>query len=185
MGESFQPFYNHFVDFLGKHPEIKLAFNPGSRQLRVGVDALRAVLEKTYVIYVNREEAEKLTGTENSHGKDKDLLKSLSQLGPKICIITDGSNGSLVYDSVNNNFYKAGVLPVDAYERTGAGDAFGSGCISALIKGKDFKDALLWGTANSASVIGYVGSQKGLLRENELTQWLERARSSEVVVEEF
>ena len=80
---------------------------------------------------------------------------------------------------------KAGVLPVDAYERTGAGDAFGSGCISALIKGKSFEEALLWGTVNSASVIGYIGSQKGLLREHEMPLWLERARSSGVGVVEL
>jgi sugar/nucleoside kinase (ribokinase family) len=82
-------------------------------------------------------------------------------------------------------YYKAGVMPVDAYERTGAGDAFGSGCLSALIKGKDITEALLWGTINSASVIGYVGAQRGLLNEQGLTQWLERAKSSGVEVKGF
>src|SRR3989337_3599332 len=62
MGESFQPFYNHFVDFLRKNPGIMLAFNPGSWQLRVGIEALKSVLGVTHVIYVNREEAAKLTG---------------------------------------------------------------------------------------------------------------------------
>ena len=183
MGESFLPFYNHFIEFVGKHPEIKVAFNPGSRQVRAGTDAIKPALEKTYVVYVNRQEAETLTGIEDSHGKDKDLLRALSALGPKISIITDGANGSFVYDGVK--FLKAGVLPVDPYERTGAGDAFGSGCISALIKGKRLEEALLWGTVNSASVIGYIGSQKGLLKEHEITLWLERAKSSEVGVVEI
>ncbi len=183
MGDSFQPFYNHFIDFVSKNPNIKIAFNPGTRQVRAGTDALKTVLEKTYVIYVNRQEAETLTGMEDSDGNDKDLLRSLSALGPKISIITDGANGSFIYDGVK--FLKAGVLPVDPYERTGAGDAFGSGCISALIKGKSFEEALLWGTVNSASVIGYIGSQKGLLKEHEITLWLERAKSSEVGIVEL
>ena len=183
MGESFQPFYNHLVDFAAKHSEVKIAFNPGTRQIKAGTDALKPILEKTHVIYVNRQEAETLTGIKDSHGNDKDLLRALSGLGPKISIITDGANGSFVYDGVK--FLKAGVLPVDAYERTGAGDAFGSGCISALIKGKSFEEALLWGTVNSASVIGYIGSQKGLLREHEMPLWLERARSSGVGVVEL
>jgi sugar/nucleoside kinase (ribokinase family) len=76
-------------------------------------------------------------------------------------------------------------MPVDAYERTGAGDAFGSGCLSALIKGKDITEALLWGTVNSASVIGYVGAQRGLLKEDEMKTWLERAKSSNVEVVEI
>lgn len=185
MGESFQPFYNHFVDFMHKNPGIRLAFNPGSRQMRAGFDILKPILEVTYIIYVNREEAEKLTGIKGSHGKDKELLQKLSSLGPKISIITDGGNGSFLFDSLENKFYKAGVLPVDAYERTGAGDAFGAGCLSALIKGKDFPTALLWGTVNSASVIGYIGSQKGLLRESEMITWLERAKSCNVEVTEF
>ena len=183
MGDSFQPFYNHFLDFVNKNPDIKIAFNPGSRQVRAGTDVLRSVLEKTNVIYVNRQEAETLTGMKDSHGNDKDLLKALSAIGPKISIITDGANGSFIYDGLK--FLKAGVLPVDPFERTGAGDAFGSGCISALIKGKSFEEALLWGTVNSASVIGYIGSQKGLLKEHEMPTWIERAKSSEVGVVEI
>lgn len=185
MGETFQPFYNHILDFLHKHPEIKLAFNPGSRQMRAGIEVLKPVLERTYIIYVNRQEAEKLTKTEDSRGDEKQLLQKLSDLGPKACIITDGENGSYLFDSESNKFYKSGVLPVDAYERTGAGDAFGSGCIAALIKGKSFQEAMLWGTVNAASVIGYVGSQRGLLKESDLPVWLERAKSSMVGVVEI
>lgn len=187
MGESYLPFYNHFLDFMDQHKEegIKLAFNPGSRQMRSGVAALKPVLEATYVIYVNREEAEKITGLSDSHNREKDLLKNLSLLGPKLCIVTDGANGSFLFDSIDNIFLKAQVLPVDAYERTGAGDAFGVGCVAALIKGKTYQEALLWGSVNSASVIGYIGSQKGLLKETEMPTWLERAKSSSVKVEEF
>ena len=185
MGEAFQPFYNHFVDFIRKNSGVKLAFNPGSRQLRAGVDALKPVMEVTYVIYVNRKEAEKITGIADSHGSDKELLTKLSDMGPKITIITDGSNGSFVFDSINKKYYKAGVLPVDAYERTGAGDSFGAGCIAALIKGKGFEEALLWGTVNSASVIGYVGSQRGLLKESDMPNWLEKAKSCNVGVVEI
>lgn len=183
MGESFGPFYNHLVDWLGKNQNVKLAFNPGSRQIRAGVEALKGILEATHIVYVNRKEAEELTGMKDSQNKEKELLKALSGLGPKISIITDGANGSFVFDG--QKYIKAGVLPVDAYERTGAGDAFGVGCLSALIKGKTFEEALLWGTVSSASVIGFVGPQKGLLKEEEMPEWLERARSSHVLVQEF
>jgi len=183
MGDSYRPFFNHIADWLKKNPEVKLAFNPGSRQVREGKEALKEILSLTQMIYVNRKEAESLTGLSETSGKEKELLKALSGLGPKTSVITDGSGGSFSYDG--QNFIKAGVLPVDAFERTGAGDAFGSGCLSALIKGKDFSEALLWGTLNSASVIGYVGSQKGLIREEEMPEWIERAKSSGVEVDEI
>ena len=183
MGDSFRPFFNHLVEWLRLNPQVRLAFNPGSRQLRVDFREIADVVSLSYILYVNREEAEKIAGFGDSHGKEKDLLIALTKLGVKIPIVTDGNNGSFVFDG--SRYLKCGVLPVDAYERTGAGDAFGSGCLSALIKGKDFSEALLWGTVNASSVIGYTGSQKGLLKEDEIEVWLERARSSGVSVEEF
>ncbi|OGM56857.1 hypothetical protein A3E46_00350 [Candidatus Woesebacteria bacterium RIFCSPHIGHO2_12_FULL_46_16] len=188
MGESFRPFYNHVVEWLKVNPSIKLAFNPGSWQLKAGYEGIKDVLALTYLVFVNREEAEALVGLKESAGKEKDLLMALSKLGPKVCVITDGNNGSFIYDSGvtdGTRFVRAEVLPVDAYERTGAGDAFGSGCLTALIKGKSLEEALVWGTVNSASVIGYVGPQKGLVKEGEMQEWVARYKSSGVKVEEF
>lgn len=184
MGESFRPFYNHIIDWLKKNQTIKLAFNPGSWQLRAGLkDGIGEVLARTEAIFVNREEAEKLTNFGQSQGKEKELLIALGKLGPKICIITDGDKGSFACDG--QKYFKAGVLPVDAFERTGAGDAFSSGALSAIIRSKTLAEALVWGTVNSASVIGYVGAQKGLLKVDEMPIWLERMKSSGVVVQEF
>ncbi|MFZ5933216.1 MAG: carbohydrate kinase family protein [Patescibacteria group bacterium] len=188
MGESYRPFYNHFVEWLKKNPAIKLAFNPGSWQLKAGYGGIADVLSLSYLIFVNREEAEELTGLKESAGKEKELLMALSKLGPKVCVITDGDNGSYIYDAGVTNgarFVRAEILPVDAYERTGAGDAFGSGCLTALIKGKSLEEALVWGTVNSASVIGYVGPQKGLIKESEMQEWIDRYKSSGVKVGEF
>lgn len=183
MGESFQPFYNHLRDWLHNNHSVKLAFNPGSWQIRGGLEAIKDIISLTYIIYVNREEAEKLTNFGESVGKDRELLIALNKLGPKVCVITDGGNGAFSYDSINGKFIKVGILPVDAYERTGAGDAFGSGSLSALIHGKTLDEALLWGTVNSASVIGYTGPQKGLLKIGEMDEWLVRCKSSGVVVQ--
>lgn len=183
MGDSFAPFYNHIIDWLNKNKDVKMAFNPGSRQLDAGVEALKPTLSATEIVYINRKEAMELTGMEDSQGKEKELLKALSDLGPNKCVITDGGGGSYIYDG--ERFIHAGILPIDSYERTGAGDAFGSGFLAAVIKGKDFSEALLWGTLNSASVIGYPGSQRGLLKEDEIPEWMERARSSNVKVEEI
>lgn len=183
MGDSFKPYYAKLVEWLSTNPEIKLGFNPGSRQLRAGIEAIKGVFSVTHIVFVNRKEAEELTGVESSEGKDKELLSAMCGLGPKITVVTDGANGSLVFDG--SKYYKCGILPIDASERTGAGDAFGSGCLAALIKGKGFEEALIWGTVNSASVIGYIGSQRGLLKSDQLDEWLKRAESCEVRVEEF
>ena len=183
MGESFRPFYNHMSEWLKKNPGVKLAFNPGSWQLRADYKDIQEIMSTSYLVSVNREETEKLTNFGKSTGRERDLLIALNKLGPKVCIVTDGNAGAFAYDSINGKFFKVGVLPIDAYERTGAGDAFGSGCLSALIHGRSLDEALIWGTCNSASVIGYTGSQKGLLKDSEMPVWLERVKSSGVKVE--
>jgi ribokinase len=183
MGESYEPFYNHIVEWLIKNPEVKLAFNPGSWQLKAGVDGISKILKLTNIIFVNKQEAEKLTGLKAKDVVNKELLTALSGLGPKISVITDGERGSYMYDG--QKFLNCPPLPVDAYERTGAGDAFGSGFLSALIKNKTVDECLIWGTVNSASVIGYIGAQKGLLKESDMDVWVARFKSSGVEVEEM
>ena len=158
-----------------------MAFNPGSRQVRAGKDVLVEILKYTNTLYVNRKEAETISGFENSQGKEKELLDALIELGVKNPIVTDGSKGSYIFDG--EKYMRVGILPVDAHERTGAGDAFGSGCIAALIQGKSFEEALVWGTVNSASVIGYTGSQRGLLKSSEMLEWIKRADNCEVKTE--
>ena len=183
MGDGFEEVFTRVVDHVKKNPEIKLAYNPGSRQLRAGVEKSKEVMQVAHILYVNRKEAEMFAGMSDTHGNEKELLKKLCTLGPKVPIVTDGANGSYVFDG--EKFYKAGILPVDSYERTGAGDSFGSGCVTALIKGKAMEEALLWGTVNSASVIGYAGAQRGLLKEDEIVEWLERAKSCDVKIATF
>jgi len=183
MGDSFQPFYNHLYDWIIVDSGINLAFNPGSRQLRAGMDTIAKMISRTTMLFVNRQEAEGLVNFGQSQEKEKELIDAVRKLGVKYPVITDGGAGSFVFDGTK--YLKCNILPVDAYERTGAGDAFGSGMLSAIIKGRSFSDALIWGTVNSASVIGYTGSQKGLLKEPDMDVWIKRAQSSGVKVEEF
>jgi len=183
LGDNFEDVYQKVAEWIQKNPEIKLAFNPGSRQVRAGLEKIKNVLAVSYAIYINRKEAEEITGQTNTKGKERELLTAVSQLGPRLSIITDGPEGSFAYDG--DKFYKAGIVKLSSYERTGAGDSFGSGCIAALIKGKPLGEAILWGTVNSASVIGYAGAQRGLLKVEEIDKWLMMAKGNGVVVEEF
>ncbi|HLE49001.1 MAG TPA: carbohydrate kinase family protein [Patescibacteria group bacterium] len=183
MGDNFSDAYVKVADHIKGKSGVKLAFNPGSRQIRAGYEKMKDILRISYMVYVNRKEAEIITNFSDSKDKEKNLLDALIKLGPKVPVITDGVGGSYVF--YEGKYYHSGVLPIDAYERTGAGDAFGSGCISALIQGKSIEEALLWGTVNSASVIGYIGAQKGLLKKDEIGTWLERAESCNVKVEEI
>jgi ribokinase len=91
-----------------------------------------------------------------------------------LSVITDGSKGCYVGDG--SYMYHAGIFPErELIDRTGAGDAFGSGFVSALI-GKDsfssqvIEQAIRAGSANATSVVEYIGAWEGLLTARTLKQ---------------
>ena len=76
-------------------------------------------------------------------------------------VLTDGPDGS--YASGSQQAWQLPIFAGPVIERTGAGDAFGSGFLAALVAGKSLYEAMLWGNANSTSVVQYVGAREGLL----------------------
>ncbi|OGH62169.1 MAG: hypothetical protein A2848_01005 [Candidatus Magasanikbacteria bacterium RIFCSPHIGHO2_01_FULL_50_8] len=141
-----------------KKTGARLAFNPGTYQLRSGMNALKPVFAVTDCLFLNKEEAVRIVGTKENM---RAYLTSFRAFGPKTVVITDGPTGSFVLSA--GKFYQMGIPKTPVVERTGAGDAFASGFIAALARGKKVPEAMCWGTMNSSSVIMYIGPQQGLL----------------------
>ncbi|MEK7648463.1 MAG: carbohydrate kinase family protein [Patescibacteria group bacterium] len=164
MGKGFEKIHTQLLLQLRLNG-TQLAFNPGTLQLRAGIQKLKHVLKLCSVLIVNKEEAGRLLGKEL--GSDLTSgLKDLHAAGPEIVVITDGPKGAYGFNG-HEHFYTK-PLPSRVLERTGAGDAFSTGLLAAFCHGKPLSDALLWGAANSASVIEHVGPQKGLLTKSQL-----------------
>ncbi len=152
-----------------KQKKVKLAFNPGSLQMRLGAKGLRPILSVAEVVFLNREEAEKLT-TKNRNIRK--LLQAVKKLGPKVVVITDGREGSYCYNG--KNMYHVGIIDLPVVERTGCGDAYASGFTSALFYDLDIREAMRWGSANGAHAAMEIGSQDGLLHKKQLENMLRR-----------
>lgn len=167
------PYHDQVSDWLDSHNDVKLAFQPGTFQMEAGVERLQRIYQRTDVLILNREEAVTVGG--GNHADVHDLLNRLHALGPKVVVITDGPAGA--YASDGNKRLKMPVYPDPAspYERTGAGDAFASTFVAALIKGRTLEEALSWAPINSMSVVQKVGGQEGLLNENQLKSYLQNA----------
>lgn len=174
-GEDFERFYHEAVDWAVNHG-AKIAFNPGSRQIKMGVEKLIFAYRNAQVLFVNREEAAKLLGLEVTDIKA--LLAGLQKLGPRIVVITDGPAGTYAFDA--SKFWHMPIVEAPVVERTGAGDAFGSGFLAAYMQDKSLEECLKWGTVNSASVLGHVGPQAGLLTTSKMQEWLVKAESVKV-----
>ncbi|NVN97240.1 carbohydrate kinase family protein [Candidatus Nomurabacteria bacterium] len=142
-------YHKEIAEYLKKFPETKLAFQPGTFQIKLGVETLKDIYERTEILFCNIVEAKRILNTEED---DKSyLIKGLRDLGPKIVIMTDGLSGAYAYDG-NDALYLP-VYSTESFESTGAGDAFASAMISALILGKDLNEAFSWGPINSMSVV--------------------------------
>jgi len=166
-------YHDDVSDWLDENPDVKLAFQPGTFQMEAGVERLKRIYQRTEVLILNREEAAFVGG--GNHEDVHDLINHLHALGPKIVVVTDGPAGA--YASDGEHRYKMPIYPDIAppYERTGAGDAFASTFVAALIKGNTLEGALQWAPINSMSVTQKVGGQAGLLTEHQLEEYLKRA----------
>jgi len=167
LGPIWEKAYEKTLEFIEKN-NIKLFFNPGTLQIEKRNSIIWHIISKSEVLFVNKEEAEELLyGKEiaipsKSENYIKKLLYGLKSLGARIVVITDGNNGSYAMDE-NHNTYKLGIIPCKIIEKTGAGDAYSSGFISAILNEENIKEAMRWGGFNSAGVIQEIGAQKGLL----------------------
>lgn len=150
------------LDFIfeqAKKNGVKIAFNPGADELKQA-DKLKPLLEDVEVLIVNKEEAAQIVIGNNA----EELLRRLLNYVP-IAIISDGPNG--VFASDKKTIIRAGMYEdVKVTDRTGAGDAFGSGFISHWSQGRSLKDSIVFASANSTSVVTKVGCKAGILYKN-------------------
>lgn len=167
------PYHDQVADWLDEHPDVHLAFQPGTFQMEAGTERLKRIYELTDILVLNREEAVKVGG--GKHDDMNDLFDHLHALGPKVVCITDGPAGAYASDGQVRLKMPLYPDPAPPFERTGAGDAFASTFVAAVIKGLDLEDALKWAPINSMSVVQKVGGQAGLLNESQLKSYLQDA----------
>ena len=167
------PYEEEIAEYLKNHPETKLAFQPGTFQIKLGAEKLKDIYKRTEIFFCNVEEAEKILNIET---KDiPTLIKGIHALGPKIVSISDGPNGA--YASDGENIWVIPMYPdiASPLDRTGAGDAFSSTFTVAIALGKTMPEALAWGPINSMSVVQQICAQKGLLTRAKLEEYLKNA----------
>jgi len=166
-------YHDLVADWLEQHPEVLVAFQPGTFQMEAGAHRLRRIYKRTAVLILNREEAVTVGG--GKHEDINDLFDKLHALGPQVVVITDGPKGAYASDGKRRLHMPLYPDPAPPVDRTGAGDAFASTFVAAAAKGLSLEDALCWAPINSMSVVQKVGAQAGLLTEKDLLKYLHHA----------
>lgn len=173
LGPNSLEFHTEIEKYLDKHPEVKIAFQPGTYQMKFGTSALTGIYKRTDVFICNKEEAQRILGIREEDIKK--LLSGIHNLGPKIVVITDGKKGAYLYNMDKMWFMPPYPDPKPPINRTGAGDAFSSTFTVAILLGKSPEEALKWGPVNSMSVTQQIGARAGLLSREKLEELLSKA----------
>ncbi len=141
-----------------KQQGMKIMFNPGKDELKQP-EKLRTLLEDVDVLLVNRDEMKQIV-----EGEDLEELVRHGLNLVSTAIVTDGPDGVMASDGIT--IVRAGMYEdVKVIDRTGAGDAFGSGFLSQYAQGKSLKDSIIFASANSTSVVTKIGAKTAILHK--------------------
>ena len=163
----------HEIIRRAKKNGVKIMMNPGVRELS-SPQKLISLLQSVDILMMNREEASQFSGIPFKN--EKEIFKKIDELEPGIFILTDGPNGAWVSDG-RKACYAKPYKEKWVVDRTGAGDAFGSGFLSGIMRRmkdkKNMKDlqtediayAIRLGSANATAKIEGMGASFGLLTE--------------------
>ena len=160
----------------------KLSFAPGALYAKKGLKALAPILSKTHILFINRNEIKQLTGEDIINGAESCLNQGCS-----IIVVTLGKGISLelgkgishrtvtaigyIRDAETEHAIEARnqglVLQANT---TGAGDAFATGFLYGLLKGKGLEECGRLGDIVARFSIAELGTRQGFPTLNQLAQ---------------
>lgn len=148
-----------------KQNSAKIAYNPGKKEISWG-KKLHSYLNDIDIFIINEDEAAAVVEIKYSQENENKIFEELDKIVKGIVVMSRGPRGVAVSDGKKR--YSAGVPEAPVIDRTGAGDAFGSGFVSGYIQSKgNIEHAIQLGTANATSVVEYFGAKMGILKKND------------------
>ena len=148
---------------------IKVAFNPSNYLASQGLAKLAPIVYGLDILVLNKEEAQGLLKMKK--GKIPAMLKRLHKR-VTIPVITDGRKGAYATDG--KKMFTLKTHPVKVVDTTGAGDAFASGFVAAISRGKDIPTSLKFGQAQAESVLQALGAKQKLFTRKQAINELKR-----------
>ena len=173
LGYATDTKFLHLSSFVGEKPfkaqkelvkqlsNVKISFDPGALYSRKGLNVLKPIIRRSFVMFPNAIEVKLLTGQDYEEGSRifiKEGVRVIAvKLGKKGCYVTDGKESHIIEP------YK-----VKAVDTTGAGDAFCAGFLYGLIKQKDIYECGRLGNFVASRCISKIGARTGLPRLEDL-----------------
>jgi sugar/nucleoside kinase (ribokinase family) len=152
---------------------IKLAWNPGVKEIAGGRKDLDVLLGETELLIVNKDEAielvlgdsDSIMSAEEVNDRTK-LIEAIKRWGAKNVVITDGKNGACL--RTEEAIFSVSAFIQAQTDTTGAGDAFGSGLLAGYILTEKWDMALKYGILNSSGEVTEYGAESGIMTRQEI-----------------
>ncbi|MBI2070125.1 MAG: sugar kinase [Elusimicrobia bacterium] len=104
-------------------------------------EALRKLLAKVHVFFLNEKEAKRFSG----ESKVLRAARAISAWGPRLVVIKSGEHGAMAYDSRTGQCFWSPAFPAyEVVDPTGAGDSFAGGFLGTMAaEPEPFRPALI------------------------------------------
>ena len=161
-------------------PSIKVSFAPGSIYTARGISALEPIVKRAYILFLNREEAEELTGEDFPTGAQR-----LRRLGCQIVAVTlgpgirKGKSTATCYVASGEGEYMIEARTTKKKpdgDTVGAGDAFAAGFLYGFLHSKDLTECGHLGDMLGRLSTTKIGARAGLPSLPELSNFYQRER---------
>jgi ribokinase len=159
-----------------KNSGLTVSFDPGRKKSELGYKTLLPALKNVDILFTNRKEARALLGVNADETIELVMEKLRSKVGKeKTYIVKGGGKDVLVYSPTEQ--FSVPTFKVQVKDTIGAGDAFNAGFLTAFLKGKTLREAVIYGVGCSAIKCTREGAQSSPSKV-ELEEFLRRNRKS-------
>ncbi len=172
LGPDALSYQDEVADWLDEHPDVRLAFQPGTFQVEAGTTRLARLYQRADLLLCSVATARAITGV---HGDAEEVLLALGELGPRGGVVFNESGGAVAREGDRHLDIDNVPTAKPTVDSTGSGDAFGATLVAAVVRGAPVEEALRWATLNAAEVASQFGTQTGLLHYDDLIERLASA----------
>jgi len=155
----------------------RISFAPGALYAIKGLKALAPILGRTYVLFINQDEIRQLTGEDVIAGAEACLKQGCHIVavtlgrGVRLKLGRETTAVGYIRDAENEYTIEPHTQDiVSEVDTTGAGDAFATGFLYGLLKGKGLEECGRLGDIVAQFCITKVGAREGLPTSIELAQ---------------
>ena len=169
------------IEQLSSSQSPQIIFMPGALYSSLGLKVIKPIIEKTYILVLNRREFKLLVNSNSSSVVD---MQKLTKIGCTNVVITAGKDGCVLKS--NGSFIKIPtpeLSPNLIIDSTGAGDAFTAGLIYGLVIGKSFQVSCFMGNLLARNCLQALGARSGSINKVKLENEFKRF-SKEILYEQ-